>query len=227
MVSLFNKGNKRKNKEQEFSIINRHIKGDGNNRSIQEDSLILGFYKDYAVTKDGYVCGGLKVTGINTELLTKFEQNDLLEEYSSFISTSLHDEPMIKTITEPVNISSYLNSLYKEVLIDKKENGGTSSRRGQLIASRILFIEDQISKGEMSTKQHYIYFKEKIKENNVIQLDHAVDSLYEKININKESLTQAFSHYGLEVRPLLQEEYINQFYAIYDYKSYNEHSLNI
>lgn len=221
----FKKKNNR-NEEQEFEIINRYIKGDGRNKSIKEDSLILGFYKDYVITKDGYICGGLKITGVNTELLTKFEQSDLLEEYSSYISTALDDEPMIKTITEPVDISSYLNSLYRSVLIDMKENNGKPSRRGQLIASRILFIENQIAKGEMSTKQHYIYFKEKIKENNVIQLEHAVNSLYEKININKEALRQAFSHYGLEVRPILQEEYINQFYAIYDYKNYNEYSLN-
>lgn len=221
----FKKKNNR-NEEQEFEIINRYIKGDGRNKSIKEDSLILGFYKDYVITKNGYICGGLKITGVNTELLTKFEQSDLLEEYSSYISTALDDEPMIKTITEPVDISSYLNSLYRSVLIDMKENNGTPSRRGQLIASRILFIENQIEKGEMSTKQHYIYFKEKIKENNVIQLEHAVNSLYEKININKEALRQAFSHYGLEVRPILQEEYINQFYAIYDYKNYNEYSLN-
>ena len=75
--------------EQQFEIINRYIKGDGRNKTVQEDSLIAGFYKDYVVTKDGYVCGGLNITGVNTELLTKFEQNDLLEEYSSYIANSI------------------------------------------------------------------------------------------------------------------------------------------
>lgn len=224
---MFNFSNKKsKDKDQQFEIINRYIKGDGKNTSIQEDSLILGFYKDYVVTKNGYVCGGLSITGVNTQLLTKFEQNDLLEEYSSFISNVLHDEPMIKTITEPVDISKYLNGLYRELLEELKENDNKSSRRGQLIASRILFVEEQISKGEMSTKKHYIYFKEKIQENNILQLDHAVNNLHERLNVNKEALTQAFSHYGLEIRDIFQEEYLNQFYAIYDYKNYNEYQLN-
>lgn len=212
--------------EQKFEIINRYIKGDGKNKSIQEDSLIAGFYKDYVVSKDGYVSGGLNVTGINTELLTKFERSDLLEEYSSYMSHALYDEPMIKTITEPVNIQRYIKELYKEVLIDKKNNNGVSTRRGQLIASRILFLQEKLVKGEMSTKKHYIFLSEKITENSIAQLDHAVNRLYEKINLNKEALQQAFSHYGLETRSMYQTEYLNQFYALYDYKGYNEYHLS-
>ncbi|EHS25214.1 MULTISPECIES: TrsD/TraD family conjugative transfer protein [Staphylococcus] len=212
--------------EQQFEIINRYIKGDGRNKTIQEDSLIAGFYKDYVVTKDGYVCGGLNITGVNTELLTKFEQNDLLEEYSSYIANSIYDEPMLKTITEPVNIQNYIKHLYREVLLDMKENNNKPTRRGQLIAGRILFLQDKLAKGEMSTKKHYIFMKEKIAENTVAQLDHAVDRLYDKININKEAIKQAFSHYGLEVRPIYQQEYVNQFYALYDYKAYNDYHLS-
>lgn len=212
--------------EQQFEIINRYIKGDGRNKTVQEDSLIAGFYKDYVVTKDGYVCGGLNITGVNTELLTKFEQNDLLEEYSSYIANSIYDEPMFKTITEPVNIQNYIKHLYREVLLDMKENNNKPTRRGQLIAGRILFLQDKLAKGEMSTKKHYIFMKEKIAENTVAQLDHAVDRLYDKININKEAIKQAFSHYGLEVRPIYQQEYVNQFYALYDYKAYNDYHLS-
>ncbi|HAY1011891.1 TPA: traD [Staphylococcus aureus] len=212
--------------EQQFEIINRYIKGDGRNKTVQEDSLIAGFYKDYVVTKDGYVCGGLNITGVNTELLTKFEQNDLLEEYSSYIANSIYDEPMLKTITEPVNIQNYIKHLYREVLLDMKENNNKPTRRGQLIAGRILFLQDKLAKGEMSTKKHYIFMKEKIAENTVAQLDHAVDRLYDKININKEAIKQAFSHYGLEVRPIYQQEYVNQFYALYDYKAYNDYHLS-
>lgn len=212
--------------EQQFEIINRYIKGDGRNKTIQEDSLIAGFYKDYVVTKDGYVCGGLNITGVNTELLTKFEQNDLLEEYSSYIANSIYDEPMLKTITEPVNIQNYIKHLYREVLLDMKKNNNKPTRRGQLIAGRILFLQDKLAKGEMSTKKHYIFMKEKIAENTVAQLDHAVDRLYDKININKEAIKQAFSHYGLEVRPIYQQEYVNQFYALYDYKAYNDYHLS-
>ncbi|HDE4103540.1 traD [Mammaliicoccus sciuri] len=224
---MFKKKNKHsKNNEQQFEIINRYIKGDGRNQSIQDDSLIAGFYKDYVVTKDGYISGGLNITGVNTELLTKFEQNDLLEEYSSFISNILYDEPMVKTITEPVNIQHYIKNLYREVLLDMKNNHNQPTRRGQLIAARILFLQEKLAKGEMSTKKHYIFFSEKITENTVSQLDHAVNRLHDKININKEALHQAFSHYGLETRPIYQTEYLNQFYALYDYKGYNDYHLS-
>ncbi|EMK8861316.1 TPA: traD [Staphylococcus aureus] len=222
---MFKKKKKQRN-EQSFEIINRYIKGDGKNQTIQEDSLIAGFYKDYVVTKDGYISGGLNITGVNTELLTKFEQNDLLEEYSSYISNSIYDEPMFKTITEPVNIQNYIKLLYREVILDMKEHDNKPSRRGQLIASRILFLQEKLAKGEMSTKKHYVFMKEKITENTVAQLDHAVNRLHEKLNINKEAIKQAFSHYGLEVRPIYQQEYLNQFYALYDYKSYNEYHLS-
>ena len=44
-MMMFKKNKQNKNNEQQFEIINRYIKGDGRNQSIQEDSLIAGFIK--------------------------------------------------------------------------------------------------------------------------------------------------------------------------------------
>lgn len=218
---------KKNNNDQEhtFQMINRHIKGDGKNKSVQEDSILLGFYKDFLVTKDGYIVGGINVTGINTDLLTKFEKNDLLVEYSSFMSNAMKDEPMIKTITEPVNMQHYIKILTRQVLIELKNNNNQPTPKSQLLASRIIFLRDKQARGEMSTKEHLVFFSTKIESDTVTQLEHAVLRLTEMITMYKNEITKAFDHYGVDTRTLLQDEYLNKIYALYDYKNYNEYHL--
>ncbi|UBH09781.1 TrsD/TraD family conjugative transfer protein [Macrococcus armenti] len=222
---LFSKNKRKEEPENKFELINRHIKGDGRNKSVQQDSILLGFYKDFLITKDGYIVGGINVTGINTDLLTKFEKNDLITEYSSFLANTMKDKPMIKTITEPVNMQNYIKILTKQVLEELKNNNNEPTPKAQLLASRIIFLRDKQVRGEMSTKEHLVFYATKIEDDSVTQLEHAVHRLNEMITMYKNEIRKAFDHYSVDTRTLVQEEYLNKIYSIYDYKNYNEYHL--
>lgn len=219
---MFRKKNKNiEENEEVFEIINRRIKGDGRNKSIQEDCVVLGFYKDYIVTKNGYVVGGIKIDGVNTDLLSDFEKKELLEDYSSYLNNSIEDKPQVKSVTEPVNVNHYIKNLKKKIIQELDENGGNGTMKAQLIASKILFLQNKIMGDEMSTKNHYIIFKEKITKNNIYDLDQATQRLYKTLKSNDRSLYDAFNQYDMNTRILYQNELFDLLHSHYDYKSYN------
>ena len=217
---MFKKKTK-ENVEEIFQIINRDIKGDGKNRSIQEDCLVLGFYKDYVVTKNGYVIGAIKINGVNTDLLSDFERKELLEDYSSYLGNAIDDHPQIKTVTEPVNVNLYIRNLKKKIIEELNQNDGYSTMKAELIASKILFIQEKIVSDEMSTKNHYIIFKEPITDNNIYSLDQAISRLYKTLKTNDRSLYDSFNQYDMSSRLLFQDELYDLLHSHYDYKSYN------
>lgn len=207
--------------EEVFEIINRKIKGDGRNKSIQEDCVVLGFYKDYIVTKNGYVVGGIKIDGVNTDLLSDFEKKELLEDYSSYLNNAIEDNPQVKSVTEPVNVNHYIKNLKKKIIQELDENDGNGTMKAQLIASKILFLQNKIMGDEMSTKNHYIIFKEKITKNSIYDLDQATQRLYKTLKSNDSSLYDAFNQYDMNTRILYQNELFDLLHSHYDYKSYN------
>lgn len=219
---MFRKKKKQDEKNEEiFEIINRRIKGDGRNKSIQEDCIILGFYKDYIVTKNGYVVGGIKIDGVNTDLLSDFEKKELLEDYSSYLNNAIEDNPQVKSVTEPVNVNHYIKNLKKKIIQELDENDGNGTMKAQLIASKILFLQNKIMGDEMSTKNHYIIFKEKITKNSIYDLDQATQRLYKTLKSNDSSLYDAFNQYDMNTRILYQNELFDLLHSHYDYKSYN------
>lgn len=219
---MFRKKNKKMEENEEtFEIINRRIKGDGRNKSIQEDCVVLGFYKDYIVTKNGYVVGGIKIDGVNTDLLSDFEKKELLEDYSSYLNNAIEDNPQVKSVTEPVNVNHYIKNLKKKIIQELDENDGNGTMKAQLIASKILFLQNKIMGDEMSTKNHYIIFKEKITKNSIHDLDQATLRLYKTLKSNDGSLYDAFNQYDMKTRILYQNELFDLLHSHYDYKSYN------
>ena len=207
--------------EHTFEMINRRIKGDGKNKSIQEDCIVLGFYKDFVVTKNGYVIGGIKINGVNTDLLSDFEKKELLDDYATYINNSIEDKPQIKSVTEPVNVNQYIRNLKKKIIQELDNNDGNGTVKAQLIASKILFLQNKIMGDEMSTKNHYLIFKEKITKNNVYDLDQATQRLSKTLKTNKSSLYDVFNQYDMEGRILYQNELFDLLHSPYDYKSYN------
>ena len=62
---------------------------DKGKQSLQGMSLIEAQYNDFLVTKRGYLVVLLKVTGINLDLLTTTEQEDVFDEFNAFLMSTL------------------------------------------------------------------------------------------------------------------------------------------
>ncbi len=53
-------------------------------QTLNDMSLIVGFYDNYLVTKTGSLVGHLIVSGINLDLLNDIEQEDVFNDYNAF-----------------------------------------------------------------------------------------------------------------------------------------------
>lgn len=56
---------------------------------LEDMSLIEAQYNDFLVTKRGYLFVLLKVSGINLDLLTTTEQEDVFDEFNAFLMSTL------------------------------------------------------------------------------------------------------------------------------------------
>lgn len=174
-------------------------------QTLQDMSLLQGQYHEYIVTKTGYLVTILSGTGINLDLLNEYEQTDVFEEYNAFlmanVAESSGDVFQFLDMTAPVDFKPYILSWKKEYLsVIKREPENKVLRN--LIASYINTYEMEDAAHEMTTKEHFVVLKEKIKDKDYKSLQFAEKNLGEKAEVFKKSLESQFSHYDLLIRKL-------------------------
>ena len=54
------------------------------NKTLEEMSLVIGYYDNYTITKSGNLIGLISVSGINLDLLSRVELEDLFADYNAF-----------------------------------------------------------------------------------------------------------------------------------------------
>jgi len=125
--------------------------------SLEDMSLIEAQYNDFLVTKSGYLVVLLKVSGINLDLLTTTEQEDVFDEFNAFLMSTLGENSgevqQYLDITMPVDFSEYVlfwQHRYLTVLEEEPEN----SAKLALIASYVDTYTTIAASQEMTTKRH-------------------------------------------------------------------------
>ncbi|KKE78664.1 conjugal transfer protein [Bacilli bacterium] len=173
--------------------------------SLQDMSLLQGQYQEYIVTKTGYLVSILSGTGINLDLLNEYEQTDVFEEYNAFLMSHVAESKgeifQFLDMTVPVDFKPYILSWRKRYLEFKNTNPDNKIV-ANLIASYIDHYENEDANHEMTTQEHYVVLKEKIKDKNFMSLQFAEKNLSEKVEVIRKSLESQFQHYDLQVRKL-------------------------
>lgn len=172
--------------------------------TIDDMSLIHAPYKNYIVTKTGFLVAIIEITGINLELLSEAEQVDAFDTFNSFLMNTLGDSSNEKQqyldMTMPVDFNDYLLSYKKRYLTEKNE------ARKELIASYIDDLNQKIYNNEMSTKRHLLVVREKITDKSLTSLDSKVQDLNEKVIGYIKRLEDNFEAYDLQAKKLYADE---------------------
>lgn len=178
-------------------------------QSLQEMSLIEAQYNDFLVTKRGYLVALIKVTGINLDLLTKIEQEDVFDEFNAFLMSTLGENSgeiqQYLDITMPVDFSDYIlfwQHRYLTVLEQEPENKAKLA----LIASYVDTFSTIAASQEMTTKTHIVVLHEKIQHKHFSSLEQTVLQLEEKMALFIRQLENTLSIYDLEARQLTAKE---------------------
>ncbi|MFL2106581.1 TrsD/TraD family conjugative transfer protein [Mycobacteroides abscessus] len=191
----------------EFTFVPKKI-GKGK-QTIFDMSLIQSVYRDYLVTKTGYLVGIIEISGVNLELLNESEQADVFETYNAFLMTTLGDasaeQQQYLDMTIPVDFEEFLLSYKKRYLqeIEKKE---PNQARASLIASYIDDLASKTRTQEMSTKKHLLIVREKIKDKTFTALNKKVTDLDEKATQYINRLEDSFDSYDMQAKKLHSNE---------------------
>lgn len=182
---------------------------DKGKESLQDMSLIEAQYNDFLVTKRGYLVVLIKVTGINLDLLTTTEQEDVFDEFNAFLMSTLGENSeevqQYLDITMPVDFSDYIlfwQHRYLTVLEQEPENEAKLA----LIASYIDTFSAIASSQEMTTKTHIVVLHEKISKKHLASLEQTAIQLEEKVLLFIRQLENALSTYDVEARQLTAKE---------------------
>jgi hypothetical protein len=182
---------------------------DKGKQSLQDMSLIEAQYNDFLVTKRGYLVVLLKVTGINLDLLTTTEQEDVFDEFNAFLMSTLGENSeevqQYLDITMPVDFSEYIlfwQHRYLTVLEEEPENEAKLA----LIASYVDTFSAIASSQEMTTKTHIVVLHEKIPKKYLASLEQTAIHLEEKVLLFIRQLENALSTYDVEARQLTAKE---------------------
>lgn len=191
----------------EFTFVPKKI-GKGK-QTIFDMSLIQSVYRDYLVTKTGYLVGIIEISGVNLELLNESEQADVFETYNAFLMTTLGDasaeQQQYLDMTIPVDFEEFLLS-YKKRYLQEIEKEEPNQARASLIASYIDDLASKTRTQEMSTKKHLLIVREKIKDKTFTSLNKKVTDLDEKTTQYINRLEDSFDSYDMQAKKLHSNE---------------------
>lgn len=208
-MKLFGLAAKETKDEQDLEFTFEPKKIGKGKQTIFDMSLIQSVYRDYLVTKTGYLVGIIEISGVNLELLNESEQADVFETYNAFLMTTLGDasaeQQQYLDMTIPVDFEEFLLSYKKRYLqeIEKKE---PNQARAILIASYIDDLASKTRTQEMSTKKHLLIVREKIKDKTFTSLNKKVTDLDEKTTQYINRLEDSFDSYDMQAKKLHSNE---------------------
>lgn len=176
--------------------------------TIDEMSLITGMYGNYQVLKTGQLAGILSVSGINLDLLSEAEQQDVFADYGAFLMSTLgagvNDSLQFIEPTVPVNMTAYINGLkHKYLELEQLDNPTESEKfKTQLVASYLDHFTTIQNNKNMTTKQHLVVVKVAIKDKKLSSLKIAVEQLDEKMAQVQRDLENALTDFDVVAKPL-------------------------
>ena len=201
------KKNKSSEESLEFNYEPRAI--NAGKETISDMNLMQAMYKDYIISKTGFLVGVIEISGINLELLNSFEQTDVFETYNSFLMSTLGDnineQQQYLDMTIPVDFNEYLLS-YKKRYLDEINKEDPNYARANLIASYIDDLSKKQREQDMSTKKHLLVIREPIMNKTLTALDKTVQDLEENIQQYISRLEDSFDNYELQAKKLSGKE---------------------
>ena len=129
------KFNKKKQNNSKYTWDYKVPKINQGKQTLNDMSLIVGFYDNYLVTKTGSLVGHLIVSGINLDLLNDIEQEDVFNDYNAFlmstIGNGIKEEHQYSDTTIPVNMTDYIVN-QKKKYIEEMESENTNNFKKEL-----------------------------------------------------------------------------------------------
>jgi hypothetical protein len=151
-------------------------------QSVQDLIPLQNLDQGIVVTNDDRLVQILKVSAVNTELMSQGELYLLLENYEAFLKSvtfPIHQE----IVSMPIDLDNYIRS--QEEQYDQTKN----FNRKTLLRSYIEYTKNMSNSRKIMRRQRYVLFDQKIKGSSYKAFDEALHELEEKTTHVFSSLT--------------------------------------
>lgn len=165
-----------------------------NKITIEDFSPIGGIYSDFIYMKNHELVSIIKVQGINMDMLSTHDQNELFDEYGTFIAQNSHYEFQTNSRTVPIKLDDYVKQWKTTHIRDSKDISANEELK-QLRASYLIEYQKVESSLKMAKKEHFIVISEKIKQPTIEYLKEAERVLRSKRDEIKQSITGVMEKY--------------------------------
>lgn len=177
--------------------------------TIDDMSLIVGFYENFVLTKSGNLIGILTASGINLDLLNDIEQEDVFNDYNAFLMATVgeqvNEHQQYSDIPLPVDMKGFLKNAKRNYLIEKNSEN-SNNFKVQLMASYIDHYQKIQQKQNLTSKVHLLTVGVKVADKTEESLLYAEKELSEKMEEYKRNLETAFNDFDLVARSLTSVE---------------------
>lgn len=145
-----------------------------------------GLYENYIVSK-GKLFGFILIEALNLDMEDTYVMKNILSNYSSFLLVLKSRNENIMNVTMTAKNNTEQTELYwkrKLLEVDKREDLDEQAKQNvrQLIASKIIDIEDHVRHNESIIKQHFMVVSQKIESSSHEDYEKAAEKMEEKCN---------------------------------------------
>ncbi|KYG33469.1 hypothetical protein [Priestia endophytica] len=179
-------------------------------QTVQELIPIRNIYNEMVETKDNRLIKILTVTSVNISLMSRLEQQEVLENYESFLKTI--DKPIqVSRVSTPVNLEEYIENLQND--LDKIQNPYKKIMQKSYIWYANNIQEDR----DMIRRNRYIVLDESF--NGEKSKQEAIRKLAMRCDDYKLRIEEMLQTPKLQARELTNKELENYFHMFYDYQN--------
>lgn len=186
--------------------------------SFNDISPVEGVYSDFIYLKEHALVTMIKVKGVNLDLLSEYDQNQIFDEYGAFLAQNIHYYPETVSMTVPIRMSEFLRK-WKKQHIRSGMDENVNENLKQLRASYLYEYQKTETDLSMAVKTHFIILKEKLKKPTPEYLQEAESKLKEKREEIMRSVKQVMDSYDSEQEILNAKEALSVLHQFFDYKT--------
>lgn len=181
-------------------------------------SPIEGVYSDFIYLKEHALVTMIKVKGVNFDLLSLYEQNNIFDEYGAFLAQNVHYRPTTVSMTIPIKMGDYLRK-WKLQYIKSFQEPDINENLKQLRASYLYEYQQTETDLNMAVKAHFIVLKEKLKGPTLEYLHEAERKITEKREEIMRAIHQVLNAYDSHQEALSANEALSLLHQFLDYKT--------
>lgn len=183
-------------------------------KTIQDLIPLKDLEQGLLITPDLKMVRILKVSGVNLELMSHEELNDLLEAYEGVLMNFTYPVQTINA-TMPIDLKSYIDKKERKY---KKE---TNPYKRRLQQSYLEYTREIETSQDIKQRQRYLIFAEQMKEDTPKTRYETILDVDEK----SKEIIDSLSELDLTAEPITDLEVVRYLHTLFDYQGALHHPI--